>query len=118
MKKSIVLFLVVAGVMVSSCMVVTEGIGEIYVEEQRQQIYEQGKANDGRKSRVDYSERSIDNHHSIPRQYYDRGGSPQGGDDNGGKGDDGSYRELILQEVEEGLEVETSSSKGKALTNP
>lgn len=84
--KVLVLFLVV-GLMVSSCMVGTRGIGEIHGEELRQHI-EKGKAIEGQKSRFDYSERSIENHHSIPRQYYDKGSSSSQRDD-GGDGESG-----------------------------
>ncbi|KDP29136.1 hypothetical protein JCGZ_16525 [Jatropha curcas] len=76
--KLIALFFIMV-VMVSSCLAI-HGQGE------RNQNQAEGK-----KSRVDCKERSVDNHHSIPREYYNGWGSSSQGDKNGGDngGDEG-----------------------------
>ena len=59
-------------------------LGGIYGQEQRFRL-QKGKTIEGnhmeKMSNVMYPQRNINNHHSIPRQYYnDRGGNSQGDD--------------------------------------
>lgn len=88
MKQVMVLFLVVMMVSSSFAVLRREVLGGVSGQEQRQHA-EKGKAVEGQKGKAYYPEQSIDNHHSIPRQYYnDWGGSSHG--DNGNNGDDGN----------------------------
>ncbi|KAF5747877.1 hypothetical protein HS088_TW05G00607 [Tripterygium wilfordii] len=89
--KLVALFLVL--MMVSSCQAAMPRralIGGVYGQVQRQHV-SKGKAIEGYKnSHVDeYQERSINNHHNIPRQQYgDRSSNTQEGTDE--NGDDGN----------------------------
>lgn len=82
------MLLLLVGMMVSSCHAERMirrgllGVGGVYGQEQRLRVAK-GKAIEGYKEKstsVQYPERSVDNHHSIPRQYYN---DPPDDDDNG-----------------------------------
>ena len=86
-----VLVLLLVFMMVSACLASSRraALGGIYGQEQRNR-FERGKAIlegdlEEKMSGVVNQARSVNNHHSIPRQHYnDKGGSPQGNDpDNG-----------------------------------
>ncbi|KAK2658090.1 hypothetical protein Ddye_011142 [Dipteronia dyeriana] len=64
-------------------------LGGIYGQEQRHHV-DKGKAVEG-KSRVVYPERSVDNHHNIPRQNYnDWGGASSSSGDSGDNSEGGT----------------------------
>ncbi|KAF3441871.1 hypothetical protein FNV43_RR15786 [Rhamnella rubrinervis] len=86
-NKAVVVLLLLVGMMVSGCYAEHMrrgllGIGGVYGQEQRHRV-KKGKAIEGgykeRAASVKYPERSVDNHHSIPRQYY----NDPDNDDNG-----------------------------------
>lgn len=77
MINKVVVLLLLVGMMASSCYAEHMrrgllGIGGVYGQEQRHRL-EKGKAIEGYKEKaasVKYPERSVNNHHSIPREYY------------------------------------------------
>ncbi|KAK3226535.1 hypothetical protein Dsin_006397 [Dipteronia sinensis] len=66
-------------------------LGGIYGQEQRHHV-DKGKAVEGKRFRVVYpAERSVDNHHNIPRQNYnDWGGAGSSSGDSGDNSDGGT----------------------------
>lgn len=83
MTSKVVILLLLVGVMLSGCLaehsrgLLGIGLGGVYGQEQRHRV-EKGKSIEGYKEGtvVKYPKRSVDNHHSIPRQYY---GDPDDG---------------------------------------
>lgn len=86
-SRIFVLFLVMM-MMVSSCCVAgarRAAIGGIFGLEQQHHRVEETMV-EGKRNMVDSLDKSIDNHHSIPRQDWDNNSSPG----NGANSDDGS----------------------------
>ncbi|KAG7964421.1 hypothetical protein I3843_09G169600 [Carya illinoinensis] len=92
MKQLVALFLVVLVVGTSSCLAVPRRAmsSGAYRQEKRYQAQKGMAVEGGREeSKIQYADGNIDNHHNIPRQYYnDWGGTSQGDNGNGNK--DGS----------------------------
>lgn len=85
MKLLAVLLLLVL-VVTSSCLAVPmRGMsGGTFRQEQGFHVGK-GKGKAVAESKAEYTDSNIENHHNIPRQYYnDQGGASQGGNGNGG----------------------------------
>lgn len=89
-KMKLLVLILVAMVVISSCMAVPrrDVLGGIYGQEQRHRV-DKGKSIEAVKGRVGLQKKSIDNHHNIPRQNYDDRGTGKG-DAAGDSSDNGS----------------------------
>jgi uncharacterized protein YxeA len=89
MKKLLVVVLFLVVIVSSSCLAAPRrGMsGRTYGRHEQRYHVQKGRAVEGRReeSKAEYTDSNIENHHNIPRQYYnDQGGTPQG--DDGGSG--------------------------------